>query len=82
MDEAAAKTEIGLGRSPERRLIGRRPELRRILSALETTASGRGRLVLLSGEPGIGKTRLAQEALARVHSECNSLNGCTELRHL
>ena len=30
-------------------------------AALEETLSGRGRLVTLVGEPGIGKTRIAQE---------------------
>ena len=29
--------------------------------ALEDAMSGRGRLVMLAGEPGIGKSRIAQE---------------------
>ena len=33
--------------------------------ALEDAVSGRGRLVMLCGEPGIGKTRAAQELAAR-----------------
>jgi predicted ATPase len=46
-------------------MVGRTTELKRILSVFETiTATGRGRLVMLSGEPGVGKTRLAQEVLA------------------
>jgi len=39
--------------------------LARILSALDTIASGNGRTVLLFGEPGVGKTRLANEVLVR-----------------
>jgi tetratricopeptide (TPR) repeat protein len=43
------------------RLIGRDSELEMLVAALAETTSGRGRIVLLSGEPGIGKTRLADE---------------------
>ena len=42
--------------------IGRVEELARIERCLGDVGSGRGGAVLLSGEPGIGKTRLALEA--------------------
>ena len=45
--------------------IGRRRELDELQAALEDALAGRGRLVLLAGEPGIGKTRTAQELAAR-----------------
>lgn len=47
--------------------VGRATELAFLVGAFEESLEGRGRLVLLSGEPGIGKTRLADEltALAR-----------------
>ena len=32
-----------------------------LTAALESSIAGRGRLVSLAGEPGIGKTRMAQE---------------------
>jgi predicted ATPase len=51
-----------LGALPTAHLVAREQELGRILDALEAAEGGRGRLVLLTGEPGIGKTRLAQEA--------------------
>jgi len=51
-----------LGALPAAHLVARGQELGRILDALEAADGGRGRLVLLAGEPGIGKTRLAQEA--------------------
>jgi tetratricopeptide (TPR) repeat protein len=51
-----------LGAMPTTRLVARGEESRRILDALEASEGGSGRLVLLAGEPGIGKTRLAQEA--------------------
>jgi tetratricopeptide (TPR) repeat protein len=42
-------------------LVGRETELRDLLDALDEAASGRGRLILVGGEPGIGKSRLADE---------------------
>ena len=41
--------------------VGRQRELGDLKAALEDALSGRGRLVTLVGEPGIGKTRTAQE---------------------
>jgi transcriptional regulator with AAA-type ATPase domain len=40
-------------------LVGREQVLAALREALAATASGRGQLVLLAGEPGIGKTALA-----------------------
>jgi predicted ATPase len=42
-----------------------------VLSAHSAVATGSGRLVLLTGEPGIGKTRLAREVLARAQAPGN-----------
>lgn len=41
--------------------IGRRRELGLLMSGLESAVTGRGRLFMLTGEPGIGKTRIAAE---------------------
>ena len=50
-------------------MVGRATELERVLSALGDVATvGRGRLVVLTGEPGVGKTRLARESLARARN--------------
>ena len=45
-------------------LIGRQRELAELKAALERALSGQGQLVMLSGEPGIGKTRTTQELAA------------------
>ncbi|HEU5001524.1 MAG TPA: AAA family ATPase [Actinomycetota bacterium] len=44
--------------------VGRRRELAELVAILEQAAGGRGQLVLIGGEPGIGKTRLAEETVA------------------
>jgi len=46
-------------------LIGRDAELRTLETALERAAAGRGRLVAVTGEPGVGKTRLVEELVQR-----------------
>jgi tetratricopeptide (TPR) repeat protein len=60
---AGATERVRPGRRRHRAtdFAGRAAELRALRSALAGAARGRGRLVLLVGEPGIGKTRLAEE---------------------
>ena len=41
--------------------VGRQREMAQLQRALNNTLSGQGRMVMLAGEPGIGKTRTAQE---------------------
>ena len=41
--------------------VGRQREMDELKAALEDSLSGRGRMVTLVGEPGIGKTRTSQE---------------------
>jgi predicted ATPase len=60
------------GRGP---LVGRDRELATLRAWLETTAQGECRVVLLTGEPGSGKTRLLDELAGRAAS-----NGITILR--
>jgi predicted ATPase/DNA-binding CsgD family transcriptional regulator len=50
-----------IGRGP---LIGRDRELGQLAELLAAAAAGEGRLVLLAGEAGAGKTRLAEAAIA------------------
>ena len=46
-----------------RALIGREPERAQLLQSLHQARSGRGSLILLLGDAGVGKTRLAEDAL-------------------
>ncbi len=46
--------------------VGRERELTELRAAFATAAAGRGCLFLIAGEPGIGKTRLAEEAAGAV----------------
>jgi predicted ATPase len=47
-------------------MVGRTAELERALAALQMVLDQRqGKLIMLAGEPGVGKTRLAREILAR-----------------
>ena len=52
-----------LGALPPAHLIARDAESAHIAEAIAAVAAGEGRIVLLAGEAGIGKTRLAQEAM-------------------
>jgi DNA-binding SARP family transcriptional activator len=46
-------------------LVGRETELKAGLAALDDALAGRGRLLLVAGEPGIGKSRLVDELADR-----------------
>jgi DNA-binding SARP family transcriptional activator len=63
-----AKRSTG-AETPRRAFVGRDRELGELVACLDDAFAGRGRLALIAGEPGIGKSRLAdalmEEARAR-----------------
>ena len=58
---SAAPTVVPTAPSATRPFVGRTRELHELRAAFDEADSGRGSLVLVTGEPGIGKTRLMQE---------------------
>jgi class 3 adenylate cyclase len=59
----------GLVLRPGRLFVGREGEMAALQARWKDVEAGARSLVLLGGEPGIGKTRLAAELAARVHDE-------------
>ncbi len=57
-------------------LVGRQAELAGLGTALREAARGHGSVVLLTGEPGLGKTRLVQECRRRAARGTRWLEGC------
>jgi len=51
-------------RPAERHFVGRHAELQALQQALQRAVAGQPGIALLAGEPGIGKTRTAQEMIA------------------
>ena len=58
---AAAERAVDIPRSG---FVGRERELAELVAGLDDAFAGRGGLFLLAGEPGIGKSRLAEELIA------------------
>ena len=65
LEAAAAPVQDVGGPGP---FVGREPELRELLRGLDEALAGEGRLFLVGGEPGIGKSRLVEQ-LARITRE-------------
>ena len=62
------------------RLIGRDPEVRTFVTAVERVRRGTGVVLVLEGEPGIGKTRLLREFAAIVDGDWSVFScGCSEM---
>jgi tetratricopeptide (TPR) repeat protein len=53
--------------------VGRQPEMNRLVGYLRESINGSGRLIFLAGEPGVGKTSLADEFLRRARGQHPSL---------
>jgi len=61
----ATRRPEALMAAPTDAFVGRQHELEVLQAAFEQACAGHGRIVMLAGEPGIGKTRTAQELAGR-----------------
>lgn len=66
------------GFRPRSRIIGRETQVNRLLKLWELAQQGQGQVVLIAGEAGIGKTRLAQEVAAQIHNAVVLAGHCSE----
>ena len=55
--------------APRRAFVGRESELAELRALVERARSGQGNLVLIGGEPGVGKTRLTKEVLSEAREQ-------------
>ena len=63
-------------------LVGRAAEMGALRRVWQQAAIGRGHILLIEGEPGIGKTRLAEELLTELASQSVTLRAkCPEMEH-
>jgi tetratricopeptide (TPR) repeat protein len=78
-DEPAAEARV-LELLARGRIVGRGPELQQLRQLWSRAMEGKGHLVLLSGEPGVGKTRLAREivVMAQLNGAEVMHGGCYE----
>jgi class 3 adenylate cyclase/tetratricopeptide (TPR) repeat protein len=74
--ESSVSSRFEALRSTAAPLVGRDEELDLLLRRWQQAKAGEGRVVLISGEPGIGKSRLTAELAERIASEPH-----TRLRH-
>jgi class 3 adenylate cyclase/tetratricopeptide (TPR) repeat protein len=75
VEDAAVPSATPLSRLVRGQLVGRDSEATQLQQHWALAQQARGQLVLLSGEPGVGKTRLAQELVGHAQK-----NGATILR--
>ncbi len=64
------RAQRGAARSPTP-FVGREDDMRLLLSRWERAREGQGQLVLVIGEPGIGKSRLVEEFRARIRNDAH-----------
>ncbi len=78
---APAGVSAALGGLVRGRMVGRDTEIEALRRSWSEAAAGRGGMVLVSGEPGSGKTRLARELIdyARITGGTVLSGGCYEL---
>src|SRR5215472_6103799 len=64
VEESSESSAASLGQLIRGKLVGRSAELQQLKQHWDQALQARGHLALVSGEPGVGKTRLAQDLIA------------------
>jgi predicted ATPase len=67
--EAQFKSRFEALRSADAPLVGRNEEIELLLRRWEQIKSGEGRVILISADPGVGKSRLTTTLIERLGSE-------------
>ena len=80
VEDVTASSATPLAQLVRGQLVGRGSEAKQLREHWANAQQARGQLVLLSGEPGVGKTRLAQDLIAHAQSGGATLlrGGCYE----
>jgi predicted ATPase/class 3 adenylate cyclase len=80
VEDVAASPSAPLSQLVRGQLVGRGHESRQLQQHWANAQQASGQLVLLSGEPGVGKTRLAQDLIAHAQKSGATLlrGGCYE----
>ena len=69
LGEGAAESRFEALRAATTPLVGRDEEMDLLLRRWEQAKRGKGRVVLISAEPGVGKSRLAEDLAERIGAE-------------
>ena len=75
------RTGFGLGGRPLSRFVGRAHELEALLGLLAQVGRGRGQVVTVVGEPGVGKSRLLYELTRSERLNEWRILGCGAVSH-
>jgi len=80
VEDSAVSSAAPLQQLVRGQLVGRVDESQQLRGHWERAQQARGKLVMLSGEPGVGKTRLAQDLIAHAQKSGATIlrGGCYE----
>ncbi|MFL7869505.1 MAG: protein kinase, partial [Anaerolineales bacterium] len=66
------------GKPARQRLVGRETQLQTLLDRWQEAETGRGQLVFITGEPGVGKTTLTRHLARQIESPIVLVGSCLE----